>query len=85
MVLDKNLFELPVLFVGIMLGFVWARFVSPLHGMLGAMLESPDSYRTADIRVPFLLTVSNLERIHVTTPGAKKEDISIDDRITHDR
>jgi hypothetical protein len=34
---DFTVGQIGAAFVGIMLGFVWARFVSPLHGMLGAM------------------------------------------------
>ena len=34
---DFTVGQIAAAFVGIMLGFVWARFVSPLHGMLGAM------------------------------------------------
>jgi hypothetical protein len=34
---DFTVGQIAAAFAGIMLGFVWARFVSPLHGMLGAM------------------------------------------------
>ena len=34
---DFTVAQIAAAFAGIMLGFVWARFVSPLHGMLGAM------------------------------------------------
>jgi len=34
---DFTVGQIAAAFAGIMLGFIWARFVSPLHGMLGAM------------------------------------------------
>ena len=34
---DFTVAQIAAAFAGIMLGFTWARFVSPLHGMLGAM------------------------------------------------
>ena len=34
---DFTVAQIAAAFVGIMLGFIWARFISPLHGMLGAM------------------------------------------------
>jgi hypothetical protein len=34
---DLTVGQIAAVFAGIMLGFIWARFVSPLHGMLGAM------------------------------------------------
>lgn len=34
---DFTVGQIAAAFVGIMLGFIWARFISPLHGMLGAM------------------------------------------------
>jgi hypothetical protein len=34
---DLTVGQIAAAFAGIMLGFIWARFVSPLHGMLGAM------------------------------------------------
>lgn len=34
---DFTVGQIAAAFAGIMLGFTWARFVSPLHGMLGAM------------------------------------------------
>ena len=34
---DFTVGQIAAAFAGIMLGFVWARFFSPLHGMLGAM------------------------------------------------
>jgi hypothetical protein len=34
---DFTVAQIAAAFAGIMLGFIWARFVSPLHGMLGAM------------------------------------------------
>jgi hypothetical protein len=34
---DFTVAQIAAAFAGIMLGFIWARFISPLHGMLGAM------------------------------------------------
>jgi hypothetical protein len=34
---DLSVGQIAAAFAGIMLGVVWAKFVSPLHGMLGAM------------------------------------------------
>jgi hypothetical protein len=34
---DLSVGQIAAAFVGIMLGVTWAKFVSPLHGMLGAM------------------------------------------------
>jgi hypothetical protein len=34
---DLSVGQIAVAFMGIMLGVAWAKFVSPLHGMLGAM------------------------------------------------
>ena len=34
---DLSVGQIAAAFVGIMLGVAWAKFVSPLHGMLGAM------------------------------------------------
>ncbi|MHB1833492.1 MAG: hypothetical protein ACYCXW_00855 [Solirubrobacteraceae bacterium] len=34
---DFTVGQIAAAFAGIMLGFIWARFISPLHGMLGAM------------------------------------------------
>ena len=34
---DLSVGQIAAAFMGIMLGVVWAKFVSPLHGMLGAM------------------------------------------------
>jgi len=34
---DLTVGQIAVAFAGIMLGFVWAKFVSPVHGMWGAM------------------------------------------------
>jgi hypothetical protein len=34
---DLSVGQIAAAFTGIMLGVVWAKFISPLHGMLGAM------------------------------------------------
>ena len=34
---DLSVGQIAAAFIGIMLGVAWAKFVSPLHGMLGAM------------------------------------------------
>jgi hypothetical protein len=34
---DLSVGQIAAAFMGIMLGVAWAKFVSPLHGMLGAM------------------------------------------------
>src|SRR5512135_1962882 len=34
---DLSVGQIAAAFLGIMLGVAWAKFVSPLHGMLGAM------------------------------------------------
>ena len=34
---DFTVAQIAAAFAGIMLGFIWARFISPLHGILGAM------------------------------------------------
>ena len=34
---DLSVGQIAAAFIGIMLGVTWAKFISPLHGMLGAM------------------------------------------------